>query len=115
MESKGERLGWPVAEPGQNLNGKPQKRNMKKTGIELIAQERQEQIEKHGYTQDHDTQYTENELVDFATALLQNNIGYYPWNPTLWVHVKRKTRLDQLAIAGALIAAEIDRLNSLEG
>lgn len=83
-----------------------------KTGIELIAQERQEQIEKHGYTLQLDARYNDNELVDFATSLLQNEKSFYPFNETLWTHIKKKNQIDKLAIAGALIAAEIDRLQS---
>lgn len=85
-----------------------------KTGIELIAIERQEQIEKHGYTTENDRVYDNNQLSDFATAILQEDASWYPWNKTLWVHIKRKPKIEQLAIAGALIAAEIDRLLELE-
>lgn len=86
----------------------------KPTGIELIAKEREEQINKHGYNTESDKQYDKEELLDFAISLITLNVNDYPFNPTLFVHLKRKTRKDQLAIAGALIAAELDRLTAIE-
>lgn len=85
-----------------------------KTGIQLIAEERNEQLEKHKYTTDWDSEHTKNELLDFAVSLIELDVNKYPWNPTLFVHLKRKGRIEQLAIVGALIAAEIDRINSIK-
>lgn len=50
-----------------------------KTGIELIAEERQEQIEKHGFTTDED--YNLGELVEGAKYALTMNREYYRWLP----------------------------------
>lgn len=91
---------------------------MKQTGIELIAQERKEQIEKHGFS--NDAIYTNNELVDAAMQYLGTDLiscwpeswdrkFYKPENPNY-----SGSRIDELKIAGALIAAEIDRLTQLE-
>jgi len=41
-----------------------------KTGIELIAKERQEQIEKHGYDLAHDLNYKNDELIKAALAYI---------------------------------------------
>lgn len=89
---------------------------MKKTGIELIAQERQEQIEKHGWDVSHDASYGHNELV--KASLFAINPEQFEW-PFYWQEkfrgkIQRKTKIERLAVAGAFIAAEIDRLNVIE-
>jgi hypothetical protein len=95
-----------------------------RSGIELIAQERQEQIEKHGRTVELDVannrgrQLSEAAAV-LATELFQNNrrrLAMMPdnWDEELSFKMCRKGRVERLAIAGALIAAEIDRLQSIE-
>ena len=93
-----------------------------KTGIELIAEERQEQIEKHGRTiqQDVDYNYSENEtgeapLVMGAIAILKANDAEAPadWDLVTVQKMVDKTYKQRLVIAAALIAAEIDRLQAL--
>ncbi len=87
-----------------------------KTGIELIAKERQEQIEKHGRTLAHDKEININgELLIAARRLIARSDGAYPtppngWDKTIWDKMLAKSHKDRLIIAGALIAAEIDRL-----
>lgn len=101
---------------------------MKQTGIELIAQERQEQIEKHGYSVDHDIKHERNEnLLGVATCLIRDQWDGHYWYPESWkvdkkrnfrakVEAKRarmtakEFKIACLKIAGALLAAEIDRL-----
>lgn len=110
------------------------KRSKQKTGVQLIADERNRQMEKEGWTPEHDDQHTDRSLAMAAacyaaperilirriekkrngcgvpTGLYRNRLcDPWPWSPD-WdkreIHdVKR-----QLVIAGALIAAEIDRL-----
>lgn len=83
-----------------------------KTGIEIIAEERKEQIEKHGFNAERDSQYTNDELVDAAMQYLGGDlIGCWPegWDKKWY---KPGDRIDELKRAGALIAAEIDRLLS---
>lgn len=93
-----------------------------KTGIELIATERQEQIEKHGRTIERDVkENAEGEIAYFAGLLCHehanhpdaNVLNYLPpkWDKQLCLKMLSKTYKDRLIIAGALIAAEIDRLN----
>lgn len=83
-----------------------------KTGIEIIAKERQEHFDKHGFTLEGDLVYDKGELASCATAILQQDVSIWPWNPDFLIkHIFRKTRQEQLAIAGSLVAAEIDRLN----
>ena len=94
---------------------------MKATGIELIAAERQEQIEKHNFDIVWDAaENTKGELSVGAGILSQKfipvNLTLIPngWDERLWRKMLNKPYKDRLIIAGALIAAEIDRLNYLE-
>jgi len=91
-----------------------------KTGIELIAEERLEQIIKHGRTTVRDgIENNNHQLTKGALMLL--SIDYeegidpseYPegWDKDICLHMIKKTYEQRLIIAGALIAAEIDRLN----
>lgn len=92
-----------------------------KTGIELIEQERKEQIEKHGFLVGaNDEYYQKNELVDAAMYALTQDRKHYPESWEFWFHdkmVEKERRMsehefwiERLKIAGALIAAEIDRV-----
>lgn len=93
---------------------------MIKTGIELIAQEREEQINKHGRTLESDAEINKHgELAQVARYLCSTIpvSGEYPrnWSQSFRWHVdKNKSRIERLVIAGALIAAEIDRLQALD-
>lgn len=93
-----------------------------KTGIELIAIERQEQIEKHGRTVEEDVEYNNIEQLRVAASALltsseeNGNDGQMPtsWNSFIAIKMCGKSYKDRLIIAGALIAAEIDRLLATE-
>jgi len=86
-----------------------------KTGIELIAQERQEQTTKHGWSQEHDNTHVDGELKYAALFALGEEYYLQPYG---WHDfedsINRKSEIEKLIIAGALIAAEIDRLISIE-
>jgi hypothetical protein len=93
------------------------------TGVELIAKERQEQIEKHGYDVIDDVVfYEEKELQNAAAFCLTLNATYYPqtWGDDFMESIESKRNrlphkdfnIERLKIAGALIAAEIDRIQS---
>lgn len=91
-----------------------------KTGIELIAQERQEQIGKHKWDEEHDSKHREGQLAiaaEFAINPVENqtllDAGYAGWEE-FEDKVVCKGYKERLIIAGALIAAEIDRLNILD-
>ena len=98
----------------------------KSTGIELIAKERVEQIEKHGFTLSFDKSKNKGSQMSFGAALLcapnpmhfaslANNYGCpRGWSPDLWKKMIDKPHKDRLVIAGALIAAEIDRLQNVQ-
>lgn len=102
-----------------------------KTGIELIAEERQRQIEIEGWTIAHDKQEHDDEDLAQAAACcarpwysrnMQDNglPERWPWDKKWWKPAKEPKlpgfagRIRELQKAGALIAAEIDRLNSLK-
>lgn len=93
------------------------------TGTELIAAERQRQIEVEGWTQEHDDEHEAGQLAAAArcytkTAQLQvcrlasRKPGRpeftWPWDDDAWKPSDDPIR--NLVKAGALIAAEIDRL-----
>jgi len=109
-------------------------------GAELITKERQRQIEKEGWTAEHDDEYTDGSLALVAALyatpeLLYKRIDFvnqvsfidpWPWDAG-WdkrphpgngnvvrdnspFYVSRDERIRQLEKAGALVAAEIDRL-----
>lgn len=91
------------------------------TGIELIAQERKEQIEKHGISVKNDVSLNKDgQLLNAARKLLiegkiSDVILHNPpkaWNKPIWMRMCNKTYKQRLIIAGALIAAELDRLQN---
>lgn len=102
-----------------------------KTGIELIADERKRQIELEGWTAEHDAQHNEGELANAACVYAMTNdmISFMDadWGNDMYLHFwpfdldwlkKDKTdetekRIRDLAKAGAMIAAEIDRLKQI--
>lgn len=99
------------------------------SGIEAIAGERQRQLQAEGFTREHDQQYQCGELAKAATAYVQlaamdleagkrDHIAWHspaavwPWAPEWWKPVDARR---DLARAGALIAAQIDQIDSQEG
>lgn len=88
-----------------------------KTGIELITDERQRHVAAEGYDAAHDDKHTDHAIAINAAALVVSGTDCVldDWRPEGrpdWrLDDKHKDdRVRQLAIAGALIAAEIDRL-----
>jgi len=91
------------------------------TGAELIAAERRRQIEEEGWSATHDEQHADGELAEAARCYALDPIfkkeeppdtriaygTYWPWSWEWW---KPKGQIRDLVRAGALIAAEIDRL-----
>lgn len=96
-----------------------------KTAIELIAEERARQISAEGWTPEHDDKHTSAELtraaISYAYTLaypdewaaergkLPGPADDWPWAKTWW-KPSPDNRVRELVKAGALIAAEIDRL-----
>lgn len=87
------------------------------TGVEQIAEERKEQIEVHGFNVNYDRHYSHNELI--KAALFAINPEQFEW-PFYWDEKFRDKIIDKpnikerLRIAGAFIAAEIDRIQHFE-
>ena len=96
-------------------------------GIERIAAERKRQIEKEGWTPEHDDTHCEGELNAAAVAYAAANLdrdshgeaaAFSSFFPSNWQVAWWKPSADpirNLEKAGALIAAEIDRLQRLAG
>ncbi len=101
-----------------------------KTGTELIAEERARQISKEGWNAGHDDGHDEGELAKAAMcyaapAGIRDDVeyehrdrkvtwldGHWPWGREWWKPTP-ENRVRELVKAGALIAAEIDRLQRL--
>jgi hypothetical protein len=87
-----------------------------KTGTELIEEERARQISQEGWTPEHDATHNFGELRRAAAAYaLAAKAGQdalipvsWPWSQRWWKPSDDPVR--NLVKAGALIAAEIDRL-----
>lgn len=97
-------------------------------GIERIADERQRQIDVEGWTPEHDDQYIRGELAcaaacyaDYAVLQTKGGRAYFPdVPPAFWPWAKESWKpsyspMRNLEKAGALIAAEIDRLERAKG
>lgn len=88
-----------------------------KTGTQLIAEERERQVSQEGYDAKHDDRHTDHALAINAASLTVSgtDCALDDWRPDGrhdWgLDEKHKgDRVRQLSVAGALIAAEIDRL-----
>lgn len=92
-------------------------------GTDRIAEERNAQIQVNGYTFAHDDEHTEAELARAAKCYLSLAIGEthprfriprtcpptWPWQPKEWR--PSTDPIKNLMRAGAMIAAEIDRIH----
>lgn len=82
-------------------------------GVKLIARERKRHVEREGWDADHDDGHTCDELaraaVCYAMPAPMRRMSYWPWDEEYWKPTP-KDRVRELVKAGALIAAEIDRL-----
>ena len=91
-----------------------------KTAIELIAEERQRQIDAEGYSAEHDDDHADFSLsrAGACYALAADTATPYPYRFWPWEAEAWKPSLEDpirdLVKAGALIAAEIDRLQRAE-
>ena len=112
-----------------------------KTGVESITEERIRQVSKEGFLPEHDDEHDEGELalaaICYATPIpifrLDKGANAYqfidpwPWGES-WdkrerydngnelqhpVNLARQDRVRNLVKAGALLAAEIDRINRI--
>ncbi len=90
------------------------------TGLQIISKERQRQITKEGWTTDHDAEHLEEVLAAAGgcyalagqtrgTFRYSHLLEMWPWDKKWWKPTP-DDRVRELAKAGALIAAEIDRI-----
>lgn len=90
------------------------------SGLELIELERNKQIYLKGYDSEwiksHPGYYDKGQLVRAAAYTLFGGTNYIPenWPESDVISLSHKLDKEALIVAGALIAAEIDRINSLE-
>jgi hypothetical protein len=99
------------------------------SGANQILDERGRQRDIEKFTHEHDDQWKGGELVNAAMSYLSatkadreafangylgysRSREYWPWDMAWW---KPRDRISNLVRAGALIAAEIDRLQDLAG
>lgn len=85
--------------------------------LELIAAERRRQIEAEGWTPEHDDEHDDHQLsqaaacyalgVPAAVGMDGARVPLWPWSREWW---KPTDRVRDLVKAGALIVAEIERL-----
>jgi len=84
-------------------------------GAAMIAAERQRQVDVEGWTAEHDAEHQREELICAAGCYLHAENEHaglssiWPWDTQWW---KPKDQIHNLTVAGALIAAEIDRLQA---
>ena len=84
------------------------------SAVDLIAEERQRQIDFEGFDAPHDDEPADHGHEELAVAAAcyaapdHVKDGSWPWPVSHYKRIKH-SRLKQLVIAGALIAAEIDR------
>ena len=78
------------------------------SGIELIAYERLRQMEAEGYSTKHDDAHVDGALLSAAVCYVGVE---WPWAEADWKPTDDAVR--NLVKAGALIAAEIDRLQRI--
>lgn len=98
------------------------------TGAELIAAERERQVTEEKWTPEHDDKHRHGELAEAASCYsdlaayqasgiaanrtnMERPMGW-PWESSWWKPSRDNKR--NLIKAGALIAAEIDRLQRME-
>lgn len=100
-----------------------------KTGAELIAIERERQMSVEGWDAQHDDEHLDYDLASVGALyalnlLLTKHPNYsmffdkifswwYPWDGMYWKPTPDNP-IKQLTKAGALIAAEIDRLQRIQ-
>lgn len=89
-------------------------------GVELIAAEHQRQIDVEGYTEEHDDGHNGGEMAISAAAYALQHTRFKHTGKDIGIDgsccpLKPKGPIRDLVRAGALIAAEIDRIQRRNG
>ena len=104
-------------------DGEPRPKEFVKTGAETITKERLRQKVVEGWTPEHDDEHSNQELIKAAKCYIEANLYRatpskppidWPWGIQYWKAECSSESINNLRKAGALIAAEIDRLNKLK-
>jgi hypothetical protein len=82
-------------------------------GIRAIAEERVRQIAEEGWSAEHDDEHSDGQMGYAAMCYLREALGMdgifdWPWDEEWWKPADNQLR--NLEKAGALIAAEYDRI-----
>lgn len=88
---------------------------MKKSGVDLIGEEREEQLNVHEFTIGRDKKVNgDGQLAEAAIYVISKDPYHFPkdWNTEWYTKLTKKKGIEALKVAGALIAAEIDRLQN---
>ena len=95
--------------------------DMTKAALDVLA-ERRRQIEAEGWTPEHDDEHSKGQLAAAAACYALASIGikgnedvqirFWPWDDGWW---RPSNRRRDLVKAGALILAEIERLDRMGG
>lgn len=78
--------------------------------IQLISEERQSQIDKHGFTIEQDLRYTNNELVKAALFCIDPKLFEWPrtWDTMFGKNIAGKPELERIIYAASFLAARAD-------
>lgn len=95
-------------------------------GVQMITDERQKQIDKHGFTAEHHVNhpefYDKGQLQYAAMSLLSMDgkpEDFRPdtpdnWDPIWFNDLLERSPKERLVISAALLAAELDRIEALK-
>lgn len=94
------------------------KRDIDMPGAQRIGTERWEQVYKHKWSVRNDADYKDGQLIKAALFCINSNLFEWPfgWDKKFRDKILKKSQIERYAVAGAFIAAQIDRdeyINSL--
>ena len=95
-----------------NENGAQSAENGLPTGLDLIRDERQRQIDSEGWTPEHDAAHGSSRLLRAAEAYEWSDATLWPWDREWW---KPKDAIRDLIRAGALYQAAADVSPEFDG
>lgn len=80
--------------------------------LELVRNERQAQMDKHGFDAAHDDQLTHDELTEAAMAVLTEDPERWPRKMSVRIfhNASEKGEAERRVVAAALLCADIDRI-----
>jgi hypothetical protein len=90
-------------------------RNKRFALLDEVLNERIRQINKHGYTEEHDDEHTDGSIADAAAhyASTKDDSGLWPWDAQ-YDKKSSKTRREQCMASMAMLMSEVERIDRLE-